>query len=222
MTRPPDPILYSFRRCPYAIRARLALAVSETHYELREVDLRAKPTSMLASSPKATVPVLILPDGLVIAASLRIMRWGLTRCDPEGWLAREDAALIAANDGPFKNDLDGYKYPNRHAGTLLAHRERGMVILREIEARLSISGQLGGSRRGFTDVAIMPFVRQFAAVNQQWFETQALPKLRIWLDGHLTSELFKSIMARVAPWSPGDQPMLFPSSQMRADETGGK
>ena len=222
MTRLPDPTLYSFRRCPYAIRARLALAVSGTRYELREVDLQAKPTSMLASSPKATVPVLVLPDGMVVDESLSIMRWGLTRCDPEGWLEREDAGLIAANDGPFKNDLDGYKYPNRHAGNPLTHRERGMVFIRKIEARLSAAGQLGGSRRGFTDVAIMPFVRQFAAVDHLWFETQPLPQLRRWLDGHLASELFKSIMAPLSPWSPGDQPILFPSSPVRAGETGVK
>jgi glutathione S-transferase len=203
MSAPPDPILYSFRRCPYAMRARLALAVSGTRYELREVKLRAKPTTMLEASPKGTVPVLVLPDGQVIDESLDIMRWALTSYDPEGWLERDDAALIAANDGPFKHDLDGYKYPERHAVDPLAHRQRGLTFLREIEARLSAGDQLGGSARGLTDAAIMPFVRQFAAVNQEWFDTQSLPHLRTWLNGHLTSDLFDAIMLRAAIWSPG-------------------
>ena len=109
-----EPILYSFRRCPYAMRARLALAVSGTRYALREVKLSNKPAALLAASPKGTVPVFRLPDGRVIEQSLDIMHWALAIRDPEGWRDREDAALIAANDGAFKHDLDRYKYPERH------------------------------------------------------------------------------------------------------------
>jgi len=202
MTEPPDPILYSFRRCPFAIRARLALAISGTRYELREVSLRSKPAEMLAMSAKATVPVLVLPDGGVIDESLDIMRWALGRSDPERWLDRCDAALIATNDGPFKADLDGYKYSSPRADDRLACRERGLAFLRDIDQRLSAANQLGGSQRGFTDAATFPFIRQFAAVDQPWFDEQRLPHLRAWLAGHLGSELFSSIMARAVLWSP--------------------
>ncbi|HEV2594304.1 MAG TPA: glutathione S-transferase [Sphingomicrobium sp.] len=210
MTSPADPILYSFRRCPYAMRARLALAVSGTRYELREVNLQAKPAEMLAVSPKATVPVLALPSGKVIDESLEIMHWALTGSDPEAWLDREDAALISANDGRFKRDLDRYKYPDRHSTDPLNHREQGLMFLRELERRLSLAGQLGGFVRGLTDAAIMPFVRQFAAVDAEWFNNQELPHLRAWLQGHLKSELFNSIMFRATFWSPGNLPSFFP------------
>ena len=108
------PVLYSFRRCPYAMRARMAVAVSGAEVELREVVLRDKPPEMLEASPKGTVPVLLLPDGNVLEESLDIMRWALGRNDPENWLAHVDADLIAANDGPFKQALDRYKYPHRY------------------------------------------------------------------------------------------------------------
>jgi glutathione S-transferase len=209
MTTPPDPILYSFRRCPYAMRARLALAVSETSCELREVRISAKPQAMLAASPKGTVPVLVLPDGQVIDESLDIMRWALANCDPEGWLTRDDPALIARNDGPFKHDLDRYKYPERHGDDALDHRARGLAFLREIDGRLADAGQLCGSARGLADAAIMPFVRQFAAVDRLWFDTQPLPHLKLWLAGHLASGLFDAVMMRVAPWSQGDPPVSF-------------
>ena len=196
MTPPPDPILYSFRRCPYAMRARLALAVSGTRVDLREVKLSAKPAAMLAASPKATVPVLVLPDGQVIHESLDIMRWALARNDPEGWLERDDASLIAANDGPFKDHLDRYKYAERYAVDPLPYRDLGLTFLREIDALVSTGDRLGGSARGLTDAAVVPFVRQFAAVDPKWFEAQALPHLRAWLDDYLGSDLFRSIMLR--------------------------
>ena len=205
------PILYSFRRCPYAMRARLALAVSGTRCELREVQLRAKPPEMLAASPKGTVPVLVLADGPALDESLDIMRWALVHRDPEDWLARDDAKLIAANDGPFKQDLDAYKYPDRHPGDPLACRENGLAFLRDLDARIAASGgQLGGSARGLTDAAIMPFVRQFAAVDRIWFDAQPLPHLQTWLRGHCESGLFTAIMIRVPPWSPDDNSVFPP------------
>jgi glutathione S-transferase len=211
MTGTPDPVLYSFRRCPYAMRARLALAVSGTRCELREVVLRTKPPSMLEASPKGTVPVLVLPNGQVIDESLEIMRWALAKSDPEGWLARDDDALIATNDGPFKHDLDRYKYPERHDADPLDHRDRGLALLRELDERISAGGQLCGSGPGLADAAIMPFVRQFAAVDQAWFGEQPLPHLRTWLNGHIASELFVAVMVRVAPWSLGDPTVIFPT-----------
>ena len=211
MTTMPYPILYSFRRCPYAIRARLALAISGTVCELREVRLRAKPGPMLEASPKGTVPVLVMSDGTVIDESLSIMRWALGRCDAEGWLARDDEALIATNDGAFKHDLNRYKYPERHAAEPLVHRENGLTFLRELQARLSVGDQLGGAERGFADAAIMPFVRQFAAVDQAWFADQSLLHLRRWLEWHLQSDLFNQVMMRVEPWSRENPPVLTPS-----------
>ena len=202
MTGQSDPVLYSFRRCPYAMRARLALAVSGTRTELREVRLSAKPQAMLDASPKGTVPVLVQPGGTVIDESLDIMRWALARRDPEGWLARDDAELIAMNDGPFKRDLDGYKYPDRIGADTTAHRESGLTFLCEIDARLANSVQLCGADRGLADAAIMPFVRQFAAVDREWFAALPLPQLQQWLAGHLASDLFAAIMVRAAPWSP--------------------
>lgn len=202
------PILYSFRRCPYAMRARLALAVSGAACELREVKLSAKPAAMLAASPKGTVPVLVLPGGAVIDQSLDIMHHALAHRDPEGWLARDEAGLIAANDGPFKHDLDRYKYPERHDADALAHRAGGLAFLRDLEARLE-AGQLCGAARGLADAAIMPFVRQFAAVDPAWFAAQPLPRVQRWLAGHCDSALFAQAMTRFAPWAPGDAVVVF-------------
>jgi glutathione S-transferase len=211
MTGLPDPILYSFRRCPFAIRARLALAVAGLRCELREVTLRAKPAAMLEASPKGTVPVLVLPSGKIVDESLDIMRWALERRDPEGWLERDDPGLIAANDGSFKQDLDQYKYAERHGTDRLVHRERAAGFLRELEARLAVSAQLAGPARGLADAAIVPFVRQFAAVERSWFELQPLPNLQAWLGGHLRSGLFAAGMLRTPAWSPGDPPVAFPA-----------
>ncbi len=197
-----DPVLYSFRRCPYAMRARLALAISGTRYELREVKLSDKPAAMMAASPKGTVPVLQLAGGSVIDESLSIMRWALGRCDPEAWLARDDPALTAINDRAFKHDLDRYKYPERHDSDPMAHRRAGLGFLRELDARLAVDGQLCGPVRGLADAAIIPFVRQFAAVDRGWFDAQMLPALKTWLAGYLASGLFDRVMLRVVPWSP--------------------
>lgn len=194
------PILYSFRRCPYAMRARLALASSDTRYELREVKLSAKPPAMLVASPKGTVPVLVLTGGEVIAESIDIMRWALARHDPHGWLERDDEALIARNDGPFKHDLDRYKYPERHGADAMLHRGSALGFLCELDSRLTVGGQLCGSRMGIADAAIMPFVRQFASVDREWFDSQPLPRLQTWLAGHLSSALFDAIMVRHEPW----------------------
>ena len=214
----PDPVLYSFRRCPYAMRARLALMVSGTACELREIKLSAKPAAMLAASPKGTVPVLVLPEGSVLEQSLDIMRFALAVRDPEGWLDRDDAELIAANDGPFKRDLDRYKYPERHGTDPLLHREAGLEFLHDLDARLARSGQLSGAARGLTDAAIMPFVRQFAAVDRGWFDALPLPHLQRWLAAHLDSPLFAAIMVRAGPWSPGDAPLTFAGGQGRPTE----
>lgn len=204
------PILYSFRRCPYAMRARMALWAAGVTVELREVKLAAKPPALLAASPKGTVPVLVLPDGTVIDQSLEIMRWVLAQSDPEGWLAGEDAGFIAANDGPFKHHLDRAKYPGRYDedGTT-DHRAEALAMLSPLEERLAEAPFLCGQTRTLTDIAVFPIIRQFAAIDPEWFAAQPLPHLQGWLARLLGSELFASIMPKFAPWQEGDAPVLF-------------
>lgn len=205
------PILYSFRRCPYAMRARMALAVSGTVCHIREVKLSRKPAELIAASPKSTVPVIVRPDGGVIAESLDIMHWALERNDPESWLEREDRALIDANDGPFKHHLDRYKYPERHNADPAEHRSAGLELLGALDQRLAAQENLCGDERGITDIAIFPFVRQFAETDRAWFDAQAVPRVQAWLGRHVASPLFGAIMVRLEPWQPGDAPLDFPS-----------
>jgi glutathione S-transferase len=188
------PILYSFRRCPYAIRARLALLASGTACTIREVKLSSKPAEMLAASPKATVPVLVLPDGSVIDQSLDVMRWALARHDPDNWLGPDGDALIEANDGPFKYHLDRAKYPDRHDCDPAPHRAACLDLLRPIEQRLTTAPWLCGPTMSLADAAILPFVRQFAAIDRPWFDAQPLPRIRAWLDGLVASRLFEVAM----------------------------
>ena len=199
-----EPILYSFRRCPYAMRARLALAISGAAVEHREVVLRDKPPQMLEVSPKGTVPVLVLDDGTVLEESLDIMRWALGRNDPEGWLQRDDSALVAANDGPFKHHLDRYKYATRHDTDPEEHRAACAQLLMVLDNRLRAQAFLCGMERGFADAAIFPFVRQFAHTDREWFDDQPWPQLRGWLDSWLDASLFKAIMAKHKQWQAAD------------------
>lgn len=205
------PILYSFRRCPYAMRARMAVAVSGTPVELREVVLRDKPAEMLEASPKGTVPVLVLPDGRVLEESLDIMRWALSQCDPEDWLRHHDQNIVSASDGPFKQALDRYKYPHRYDlpdGT--AHRDAALVHLGDLNDRLAAAPYLGGAQLAFTDIALFPFVRQFAATDAEWFAALPVPALQDWLSALVGSDLFVSIMTRYPQWKSGNAPVHFP------------
>jgi glutathione S-transferase len=195
------PILYSFRRCPYAMRTRMALMVSGTIYAHREVLLRDKPAAMLAASPKGTVPVLVLVDRTVIDESIDIMRWALLRHDPEDWLPRADAALVATFDGAFKRHLDRYKYTGRYDVDPLAHRAKGLAMLTELAERLAEQDYLDGATRGFSDIALFPFVRQFAGVDAAWFAAHAPRKVREWLAISVASDLFEQAMVRVEPWA---------------------
>jgi len=201
------PILYSFRRCPYAMRARLALHASGVALEHREVELKHKPARMLAASPKGTVPVLVLPDGTVMDESLDIMRWALQTQDPLQWWPREAAllsntmALIEENDGPFKYALDRYKYPHRFGledGD--AWRAAGSLFLLQLEARLERAPFLAGNYWGLCDAALAPFVRQFAYTDKTWFGAQAWPRLVGWLAGFEASAEFAAIMEKHSPW----------------------
>jgi glutathione S-transferase len=208
----PEPIFYSFRRCPYAMRARLALLASGTVCEIREVKLSAKPAEMLEASPKGTVPVLVLPDGQVIDESLDIMRWALDRNDPLGWLKSDDPALIAANDGPFKYHLDRYKYPGRYDNAPNDPVTAAIPHLAALEARLTSTKELSGDAPGLTDAALFPFIRQFAEVDRAWFDGLPYPNLQNWLTRHLAAPLFAAAMVRLTPWRVGDEPILFPAA----------
>jgi glutathione S-transferase len=189
------------------MRARMALLASGTVCEIREVKLREKPAEMIAASPKGTVPVLVLDDNAVIDESIDIMRWALRRADPEGWLDGDDAPLIGANDGPFKHHLDRYKYPDRHGSDAIGHRAEGLAMLAELERRLAERPFLCGERRMLADMAIMPFVRQFAAVDRDWFDAQPVPGVRRWLAGLAGSALFELAMVNRPQWRPGDPPV---------------
>lgn len=195
------PVLYSYRRCPYAMRARMALKYAGIDVEIREILLRDKPKQMITLSPKATVPVLVLTDGRVIDESLDIMNWALGQQDKDGWRQIDlDAAkaLITENDGSFKQSLDAYKYAERHPEkTPEEHRQDGEVFLAKLERLLSAHGDgLFGRLPTMVDVAIFPFIRQFKGVDSQWFESSPYPKLNSWLNSLITSDLFISIMKK--------------------------
>lgn len=183
------------------MRARMALRVAGCEVDLIEVVLANKPEALLRVSAKATVPVLVLADGTVIDESLDIMRWALTICDPEDWLGAADDALVARCDGAFKRDLDGYKYgASGHSA-----REGGVAFLGELEARLAAAHGLCRDARGYTDIAVMPFVRQFATVDRHWFGTLPLPGVQRWLAALEASDLFGAVMLKPnrAAHSPG-------------------
>jgi glutathione S-transferase len=184
------------------MRARMALHVAEVAHDLCEVSLRNKPQALLDASPKATVPVLVLADGRVLEQSLDIMRWALSQHDPEHWLRFdhvEARALLAYNDGPFKVSLDRYKYPHRYANgdqEAAKHRALGLQFLETLETHLAKQAHLFGETPSLADVALFPFVRQFAAHDPAWFETTDLPHVKRWLQWHVGHKRFAAIMAR--------------------------
>ena len=215
------PLLYTYRRCPYAMRARMALLQAGVDYTPHEIVLRDKPAHLLAISPKGTVPVLLLSDGRVLEQSLDIMRWAFESTgDPEGWWARaqtpDHLALQAACDGPFKHHLDRTKYPERFADAQGREHHRAQavaVLLQALDARLrdappqdaSLQGAplLGGAAPCAADIGIFPFVRQFAATDPVWWARQPLPAVQAWLKGWLTHPLFERAMRKL----PGEQPL---------------
>ena len=217
------PILWSFRRCPYAIRARLALKSVGITVALREILLRDKPDDFLAVSKSATVPVLELKDGRVIEESLDIMFWALQEGgDPAGWLSawslrkQETQAFLDELDGGFKSDLDRYKYASRYAlGKQSAlelansHRDRGSAFLTRIDERLAKEPFLNAGTPGLEDYAAFPFVRQFRIADMKWFDDQNWPFLQKWLQFFLHSQLFKDVMFKYKPWVLGATPIIF-------------
>lgn len=215
MTPANPPILYSFRRCPYAMRSRLALAAGGIRVEIREIELRNKPQDLLKLSPKGTVPVLALENGRVIDESLDIMYWALWQNDPLDWLEacvlQAGEALIKINDTEFKYQLDRYKYADRYPEHPQAYyRRQGEGFLSELENRLIQHRHLCGAGFTLADAAILPFVRQFAAVDSAWFQQAPYSEVRRWLNDFTASEPFAAIMANYPVWRAGDPPLLFP------------
>lgn len=212
------PVLYSFRRCPYAMRARLALQYSGIKVELREVVLRDKPQEMLSLSSTGTVPVLELPGKEVLAESWDIMLWALRQNDPECWLGRNEsllsdaAMLVEMNDYSFKPDLDHYKYADRYPEHPREYyRSQGEEFLQQLEEMLSGSRFLLGGKVSAADIAVFPFIRQFAFVDKNWFDQTPYVNLQQWLQGFLQDSLFGSIMMKYSAWRPGDTPIRFPA-----------
>lgn len=210
----PLPILYSFRRCPYAMRARMAVTYAGVSVELREVELRNKPGALLTASPKGTVPVLVLPSGQVIDESLDIMQWALGINDPDDWLSAWQSEscrqLIQHNDGEFKYYLDRYKYADRYPEhTKEYYRQQAECFLDDLEQRLQTNDYLCGLRFSIADAAVAPFIRQFAAVDQAWFLQSHYPALRHWLQTFLNSTRFADIMHHYQPWKADSRPLLF-------------
>ena len=203
------PILYSFRRCPYAMRARLALAYARLPVEIREIELGDKPADLLAISPEATVPVLQLADGKVIEESLEVMRWALDQSDPDQWLGVQKELtdeLILANDTSFKKNLDRYKYHSETSEHSKEHyRELAVEFLRHLE-RCLVRNEGRGLVRGtpsLADFAIFPFVRQFAGADQAWFDAAPFPALQVWLTTRIRSDRFAQAMRKYPLWKPG-------------------
>ena len=206
---PELPILWSFRRCPYAMRARLALKSSQTNVMLREIILRDKPEEFLTASAKGTVPVLVMEDGLVLEESRDIMLWALHKNDPEKLLdvfaksPEECMSFLDELDGSFKNNLDRYKYASRYDDgkeESEKHRDEGAKFLNEIDIKLSQQVYLSGDNAGLLDFASLPFIRQFRIADQTWFDKQDWPYLHPWLQQFLTSDRFAIVMEKYEPW----------------------
>lgn len=213
------PCLYSFRRCPYAMRARLGILFAELQVELREITLKNKPPQMLAISPKGTVPVLQLLDGTVIEESREIMVWALAQQDPQGLLndaaLHEANVLIDKNDNEFKHWLDRYKYADRHLEmTQTEYRQKGEEFLQLLEELLTKNPYLLGKGITLADIGIMPFVRQFAHVNRDVFYNLPYPNLQRWLQDWLQHPLFLQAMTKFQPWQDGDEEVVFPLSSI--------
>ena len=206
------PILYSFRRCPYAMRARMALLVADQTVELREIVLRDKPDSFLAASPSASVPCLVADD--VLDESLDIMRWALAHRDPDGWLDMPDEGWdwIERADGPFKDALDRTKYAPRYPGAdPVAERAKAALFLADLNAQIAAQEDTWiFGRETLADNAILPFVRQFAFIDKPWFDAQPWPAVQAWLERYLASDRFQAIMPKYAKWEETTRGVAFP------------
>ena len=196
------------------MRARMALAASGVEVMLREVLLKDKPAELLAASPKATVPVLVLSDGRVVEESLDVMQWALEYRDPLNWLEGEalDSDWISACDGDFKHWLDRYKYAERYPEHAAEdYRQNAEAFIQKLEDQLSVSDWMGGDAANAVDVALFPFMRQFAGVDPSWWQQAPYPHVQQWLENWLNSALFSAIMAKHPRWESGQPGERFPS-----------
>jgi len=211
------PILYSFRRCPYAMRARMALKVSGVAVQIREVILRDKPQELLECSAKGTVPVLILKEGgTIIDESLDIMHWALRLNDPELWLPKSDEQqllikqFLQTNDCEFKDKLDRYKYSSRYPEQKAEYyRLQGEQFLQRLESSLNAHQFLIDDKVSIADIGIFPFIRQFANVDQNWFTHSPYKRLQAWLEYFIESEIFSSVMTKYPPWQKDSDSIVF-------------
>ena len=208
------PILYSFRRCPYAMRARMAIHISGQRCELREVLLRDKPPSMLEYSAKGTVPVLILQDGKVIDESLDVIDWALNINDPDDWQRSKDKEktkeLIKINDGEFKYHLDRYKYSKRYDNEDPEfHRKKCLKFIESINNELNNSKYIFDDNISYADIVLLPFIRQFRIADIEWFDSLPYDNLKKWLSSFLGSSLLNSIMKKYDLWKEGDKSIVF-------------
>lgn len=210
------PILYTFRRCPYAMRARLAIKYSKIEVEIREVELNNIPEELSKVSSDDTVPLIVLPDGKVIDESWDIVKWALHTNDPDKWLGIDNCfeldaeMLVETNDYSFKQDLDHYKYSDRYPEFPMEHyRTLGEEFLLELEGLLVTNRYLAADTVSICDIAIFPFIRQFAAVDQEWFDSAPYPNVRVWLNALIESEIFLSVMQKYPLWTAGDKATLF-------------
>lgn len=206
------PVFWSFRRCPYAMRARLALRRANVTVELREIALRDKPDAFLQASKSGTVPVLVTKDS-IIDESLDIMLWACNVSgDRDGWYhdyyhSDRIRGLINTLDTEFKTNLDRYKYATRYhqdkaAATELAiaSRQKGADFIWQLNDMLGQNDWLAGNRAGLIDMASLPFIRQFRIADQNWFDAQQWSEVSRWLSHFLDSDLFASVMKKYPLW----------------------
>ena len=208
------PILYSFRRCPYAMRARMAIHISSQKCEIREVLLRDKPPSMLEYSSKGTVPVLVLQSGEVIDESLDVIDWALNLNDPDNWQRSKDnektKELIKINDGEFKHHLDRYKYSKRYDNEDPEfHRKKCLSFIKKVNSELQNSKYIFDDEISYIDISLLPFIRQFRIADNEWFDELPYENVKSWLSNFLNSELLKSIMYKYDLWKEGDEVTIF-------------
>ncbi len=209
------PVLYSFRRCPYAMRARMALYQAKIKCELREVILKDKPESLLLLSDKGTVPILLTSEDEVIEQSSDVMLWALNKNDPDSWLKEDKLQsqfLIDYNDNEFKYYLDRYKYHvdySEHSQEYYRDYATGFLTLIEKQLNSNKGIALLGNRISFADIAIFPFIRQFAKVDIDWFQTSPYVSLRNWTINFEQSELFQNCMKKYEQWLPEHRPIYF-------------
>lgn len=208
------PVLYSFRRCPYCMRAHMALKKSAIEVELREVDLNNMPQQALKISAKATVPVLVLDDETFIDESWDIVKWALQQNDPDNWLGEQGEFLLDAemlvetNDFSFKEDLDHYKYADRFpAQSEQDYRQACEEFIVELEEKLADSQYLLADRLTLADIGVFPFIRQFSLVDKDWFDMSPYPNVRRWLNEITSSLLFNKVFEKHELWKAGDKPI---------------